>query len=544
MSLLQIAHLNVLFHRQNVQAVNDVSLTIAPGEVLALAGESGSGKSVTAAAILGLLPADQVTIGGSITFDGQPLLHQSTAQLNRLRGRDIAMVFQNSLSTLDPSWLVGKQLQHNLRRLHPTLGQHALREEAIAWLVRMKIRQPEQVMALYPHQLSGGMRQRILIALAAMCRPRLLIADEPTTALDATVQREVLQLLKELCQQQQMALLIITHDFGVVAALSDRVAVMQHGRIVEQAPTSELIAAPQHPYTQSLLAAVPWPNISPVAARLVDGAPLLQTRALGKDFWRREPQGWWPKKVPVTAVNNVNLRIQRGEIVGIIGESGSGKSTLARLLAQLIPADRGKIQFAGEPVRTADSHSVASLRRQLQCVFQDSLASFNPRLTLEEQLVRPQFRLGTATQRSQAVARAQSLFSEVGLDVALLQRYPHQLSGGQRQRANIARALAVNPHFLLLDEPTSALDIAHQVDVLALVHRLSQQRGLTVIAVLHDINMAARYCDYLVALRGGEMIAQGTPAELMRSDTLEQIYGIPMGILPHPAGAAPVSFVY
>lgn len=506
MSLLQIAHLNVLFHRQNVQAVNDVSLTIAPGEVLALAGESGSGKSVTAAAILGLLPADQVTIGGSITFDGQPLLHQSTAQLNRLRGHDIAMVFQNSLSTLDPSWRVGKQLQHNLRRLHPALGRRALREEAIAWLARMKIRQPEQVMALYPHQLSGGMRQRILIALAAMCRPRLLIADEPTTALDATVQREVLQLLKELCQQQQMALLIITHDFGVVAALSDRVAVMQHGRIVEQAATAELIAAPQHPYTQSLLAAVPWPNISPVAARLADGAPLLQTRALGKDFWRREPQGWWPKKVPVTAVNNVNLCVQRGEIVGIIGESGSGKSTLTRLLAQLIPADRGEIQFAGEPVRTADPQSVAALRRQLQCVFQDSLASFNPRLTLEEQLVRPQFRLGTTTQRPQAVARAQSLFSEVGLDVALLQRYPHQLSGGQRQRANIARALAVNPHFLLLDEPTSALDLTVQAQVMTLLTRMHQQHALTCLFISHNLALVAQFCQRIVVMAHGEVV--------------------------------------
>lgn len=506
MSLLQIAHLNVLFHRQNVQAVDDVSLTVAPGEVLALAGESGSGKSVTAAAILGLLPAGQATVNGSIVFDGQPLLHQSTARLNRLRGHDIAMVFQNSLSTLDPSWRVGKQLQHNLRRLHPALGRRALRDEALTWLTRMKIRQPEQVMALYPHQLSGGMRQRILIALAAMCRPRLLIADEPTTALDATVQREVLQLLKELCQQQQMALLIITHDFGVVAALSDRVAVMQHGRIVEQGSTADLIAAPQHPYTQSLLAAVPWPNTTPVAEYRGEDAPLLQTSGLGKDFWRRETRGWWPKKVAVTAVNDVSLTVQRGEIVGIIGESGSGKSTLARLLAQLIPDDRGEMRFAGALVSNKDRDSITALRCQLQCVFQDSLASFNPRLTLEEQLVRPQFRLGTVAQRSQAVARARSLFSEVGLDAALLQRYPHQLSGGQRQRANIARALAVNPRFLLLDEPTSALDLTVQAQVMALLTRMHRQHALTCLFISHNLALVAQFCQRIVVMARGQIV--------------------------------------
>lgn len=506
MSLLQIAHLNVLFHRQNVQAVDDVSLTVAPGEVLALAGESGSGKSVTAAAILGLLPADQTTIGGSITFDGQPLLHQSTARLNRLRGHDIAMVFQNSLSTLDPSWRVGRQLQHNLRRLHPTLGRRALHDAALTWLTRMKIHQPEQVMALYPHQLSGGMRQRILIALAAMCRPRLLIADEPTTALDATVQRDVLQLLKALCQQQQMALLIITHDFGVVAALSDRVAVMQHGRIVEQGVTADLIAAPQHPYTQSLLAAVPGPNTTPVAAHHDSGAPLLQARGLGKDFWRRETQGWWSKMVPVTAVNDVSLSVQRGEIVGIIGESGSGKSTLARLLAQLTPADRGEMHFASQRVSSKDEASITALRQQLQCVFQDSLASFNPRLTLEEQLVRPQFRLGTVAQRAQAVARARSLFSDVGLDVALLQRYPHQLSGGQRQRANIARALAVDPRFLLLDEPTSALDLTVQAQVMALLTRIHRQHALTCLFISHNLALVAQFCQRIVVMAHGQIV--------------------------------------
>ena len=518
MSLLTLSHLNVRFHQQNVQAVDDISLTIAPGEVLALAGESGSGKSVTAAAILGLLPASQVTVSGSITFDGQPLLHQSTAQLNRLRGHEIAMVFQNSLSTLDPSWRIGKQLQHNLKRLHPELGRTALREAALAWLTRMKIREPEQVMSRFPHQLSGGMRQRVLIALAAMCRPRLLIADEPTTALDATVQREVLQLLKALCQQQQMAMLIITHDFGVVAELSDRVAVMRQGKIIESNVTKALIAAPQHPYTQSLLAAVPYPSADPVFTPHAEGTPLLQARGLGRDFWRRETTGWWPKKVATTAVDGVNLDVARGEIVGIIGESGSGKSTLARLLAQLIPASRGELHLAGNVVDDSHPASVAALRRQLQCVFQDSLASFNPRLTLEEQLVRPQFRLGTAADRPQAIARAAALFAEVGLDTALLQRFPHQLSGGQRQRANIARALVVNPSILLLDEPTSALDLTVQAQVMTLLTRMHQQHALTCLFISHNLALVSQFCQRIVVMAHGVVVDDFARHELYAAD--------------------------
>ncbi|MBC1184692.1 dipeptide ABC transporter ATP-binding protein [Kluyvera sichuanensis] len=518
MSLLTLSHLNVLFHQQNVQAVDDISLTIAPGEVLALAGESGSGKSVTAAAILGLLPASQVTVSGSITFDGQPLLHQSTTRLNRLRGHEIAMVFQNSLSTLDPSWRIGKQLQHNLKRLHPELGRTALREAALAWLTRMKIGEPEQVMSRFPHQLSGGMRQRVLIALAAMCRPRLLIADEPTTALDATVQREVLQLLKALCQQQQMAMLIITHDFGVVAELSDRVAVMRQGKIIESNATKALIAAPQHPYTQSLLAAVPYPSADPVLTPRAEGTPLLQACNLGRDFWRRETAGWWPKKVATTVVDGVNLDVARGEIVGIIGESGSGKSTLARLLAQLIPANRGELRLAGNVVDDSHPASVAALRRQLQCVFQDSLASFNPRLTLEEQLVRPQFRLGTVADRPQAIARAAALFAEVGLDTALLQRFPHQLSGGQRQRANIARALVVNPSILLLDEPTSALDLTVQAQVMTLLTRMHQQHALTCLFISHNLALVSQFCQRIVVMAHGVVVDDFARHELYAAD--------------------------
>lgn len=493
MTLLTVSQLNVNFGARTV--VQDLSLTLSPGEVLALAGESGSGKSITAAAILGLLP-QHARASGSVTFGQQPLLNQPDTLLNSLRGHALAMVFQNSLSTLDPSWRVGQQLQHNLRRLHPRLSRREQRAKAIHWLERMHIRQPQQVMRRYPHELSGGMRQRILIALAAMCEPALLIADEPTTALDASVQSEVLQLLRELCQQQQMAMLLITHDFGVVAALSDRVAVMRDGRIVETGNSAQVIAAPQHPYTRSLLAAIPRPGVKVFPA--ISGTPFLRATGLGRDYWQREPSGWWPRKVRFTAVEAVDLQLRAGEIVGIIGESGSGKSTLARLLAQLIPASRGELHFPGD--------SLLAFRRQLQCVFQDSLASFNPRLTLREQLIRPQLRLQSAADREQALLRAQQMFSNVGLETGLLERYPHQLSGGQRQRANIARALVVNPRCLLLDEPTSALDLSVQAQVIALLQRLHQQHQLTYLFISHNLALVAQFCQRILVMDAGKVV--------------------------------------
>ncbi|PIF21982.1 MULTISPECIES: dipeptide ABC transporter ATP-binding protein [Pantoea] len=501
MNLLTVSQLKVQFGDQ--VAVKEVSLTLAPGEVLALAGESGSGKSLTAAAILGLLPAT-AQASGAIHFSGRSLLNQPESLLNRLRGHDIAMVFQNSLSTLDPSWRVGKQLQHNLRRLNPSLRGAALRAEALRWLERMHIREAQHVFDLFPHELSGGMRQRVLIALAVMCQPSLLIADEPTTALDASVQFEVLSLLRELRGQHNMAMLLITHDFGVVAALADRVAVMRQGVIVETGVTRDIIARPQHPYTQTLLAAVPRPDLQPVSPS--DSAILLQASGIGRDYWRRQPARWWPQKSAFSAVDAVDVQIGQGEVVGVIGESGSGKSTLLRLLAQLIAPTRGSVRFAGQPLTLADADAQRAFRRQVQCVFQDSLASFNPRLTLREQLIRPQLRLSSASNRTEALLRAQQVFSEVGLNPALLARYPHQLSGGQRQRANIARALVVNPSCLLLDEPTSALDLSIQAQVMRLLTQLHQQRQLSCLFVSHNLALVTQFCQRIVVMEGGKVV--------------------------------------
>lgn len=503
MSLLTVAGLQVQFDRQP-EVVKGISFDIQPGEVVALVGESGSGKSVTAAAILGLLPS-AAQVRGDIHFSGEDLLRLSPSGLNRLRGQAIAMVFQNSLSTLDPSWTIGKQLQHNLRRLEPTWGRKALREAALDWLERMHIRQPQQVMQLYPHQLSGGMRQRVLIALAAMCRPQLLIADEPTTALDASVQREVLELLQALCREQQMAMLLISHDFAVVAALSQRVLVMQQGQIVESATTQACIGRPEHAYTRALLAAVPQPDVrSEIPAK--PGDILLSTEQVGRDFWRRDARRWWSGKVAVRAVDDVTLTLREGEIVGVIGESGSGKSTLARLLAQLLPADRGSVAWQQNPINRQDVGQMAEFRRQVQCVFQDSLASFNPRLRLKEQLIRAQLRLGSAAQRQEAATRAAALFNEVGLDATLLNRYPHQLSGGQRQRANIARALVTDPRCLILDEPTSALDLSVQAQVIALLRQLHLSHALTCLFISHNLALVAQFCQRIVVMEQGRIV--------------------------------------
>lgn len=508
MSLLRISHLQVDFTQgeQPVSAVRDLSLQIAAGEVLALVGESGSGKSVTAAAILGLLPAGQVKVQGQILFDGQPLLQQSELQLNQIRGHKIAMVFQNSLSTLDPSYAIGQQLQHNLKRLDPLLSRQQLQQQALHWLEKMKIKDAARVMAMYPHQLSGGMRQRVLIALAAMCKPALLIADEPTTALDAGVQQQILQLLKELCQQQNMAMLLISHDFGVVSWLSDRVAVMRNGLIVETNHTQALIRAPQHAYSKTLLQSVPQLNVPAVSKPKADSLPLLAANNISCTYSRRDGAGWWKKRSSFAAVDKLSFQLPAGEIVGIIGESGSGKSTLARILAQLIPATQGQVTYRQQPIHADNREQLLAFRQQVQMVFQDSLAAFNPRLRLDEQLIRAQLRLQSSTDRHSALQRAQQVFSDVGLHPSLLSRFPHQLSGGQRQRANIARALVVKPQCLILDEPTSALDVSVQAQVVELLANLHQQYQLSCLFISHNLALVAQFCQRILVMDKGQLV--------------------------------------
>ena len=528
MSLLSIENLDMAFTSggRTEQAVKGVSLSIAPGEIVALVGESGSGKSVTAAAVLGLLPPRIARASGRIVFDGRDLLGLPEPQLNAVRGQGIGIVFQNSLTSLDPSFRVGDQLLEcaaHRRKLKPAQA----RELVATWLERVGIRDAARVMRSYPHELSGGMRQRVMIAIAAMADPRLLIADEPTTALDATIQKQILALLKDINQRYGTAILLITHDFGVVSYLSHRVAVMRAGEIVEQGATPQVLRAPAHAYTRQLIHAVPE-----IGERLADPSPsrrlgvqpvqpaqpvqtrqecvalapvLLEVSGLSKTFVI--DQSLFDRRgKTVHAVQNVDLQIRRGEIFGLIGESGSGKSTLARLVAQLLPATSGTVRFGGLDMQGLEGNALAAFRRRLQFVFQDSTASLNPRRSIASQLIDPALRLGVAQDHNEARRLAVEALDRVGLQARYLERYPHEFSGGQRQRIGIARALIVKPEFVILDEPTSALDVSIQAQILNLLLDLRQQLDLTYLFIGHNLPVIEFLCDRVAVMAQGRIV--------------------------------------
>ncbi|MFT4265955.1 MAG: ABC transporter ATP-binding protein [Xenophilus sp.] len=511
-------------------AVRGVSLELRAGEVLALVGESGSGKSVTAAAVLGLLPERITRVRGSIRFDGRELAGLPEAQLNTVRGQGIGIVFQNSLTSLDPSLRVGTQLAAcaaHRRRLAPD-GARAL---ALEWLDRVGIRDAARVMRAYPHELSGGMRQRVMIAIAAMAGPRLLIADEPTTALDATIQKQVLALLADLHRRHGTAMLLITHDFGVVSYLADRVAVMREGRLVEQGPVPTVLATPSHAYTRRLIDAVPEIGAraaDPAHTRRLGAAPaadthgtvsaaaapvLLEGEALSKTFvidrglFHRQGRR-------IDAVAEASLQVRRGEIVGLIGESGSGKSTLARLLGRLLPASAGRVLFGGQDATALDGAALRDFRRRVQFVFQDSTSSLNPRRSIAAQLIDPALRLGVAEDGTQARRLAAEALERVGLLPRHLSRLPHEFSGGQRQRIGIARALIVRPELLILDEPTSALDVSIQAQILNLLLDLREQLRLSYLFIGHNLPVIEFLCDRVAVMDQGRIVETFDAADL------------------------------
>ncbi|PLZ01801.1 ABC transporter ATP-binding protein [Burkholderia sp. WAC0059] len=532
MALLDIDRLEVDFPGPlgTVAAVRGIDLSLAEGEIVALVGESGSGKSVTASAVAGLLPRGQAAIRGSVRFDGAPLLDLPEAAWRRIRGSGIAMIFQNPLSSLDPSFRIGDQLVETAR-LRGAANRAEARERAIAALGEVGIEDHERALRAWPHQLSGGMRQRVMIALAVMSQPRLLIADEPTTALDAALQKDILALLKRLNREHGIAILIITHDFGVVAHLSQRVAVMKAGRIVEQGETAQVLAAPRHPYTASLIEAVPEIGLrardpSPSRrlgarahrngsepARPAATAPrrpdrsvtLLEVRGLGRSFVTRK--AWRASRVRTfDAVSQVDFDVRRGEIFGLIGASGSGKSTLARVVAQLVPASAGTVRFDGEDVAQFDATALRRFRRRFQFIFQDSTSSLNPRRLIADQLCDPPLRLGVARDRAQALELARDALERVGLEPGHLNRYPHAFSGGQRQRLGIARALVVQPEFIVLDEPTSALDVSIQAQILNLLLELRQTLDLTYLFIGHSLPVIEFLCDRVAVMEHGRIV--------------------------------------
>ncbi|WP_322102336.1 dipeptide ABC transporter ATP-binding protein [Paraburkholderia sp. J41] len=500
-------------------AVRDLSLAIGRGERVALVGESGSGKSVTALSILGLVAHAQ--LGGRMLLDGVDLLQQSERQMRGIRGGDIAMVFQEPMTALNPLFTIGKQIAESLR-LHEGLRPNAARARGIELLRRTGIPEPERRIDSFPHQLSGGQRQRAMIAMALACRPRLLLADEPTTALDVTVRQQIVDLLLELQEQEAaargMAVLLITHDLNLVRRFAQRVAVMEKGVLVETGTTEALFSNPQHPYTQRLLDSEPARAVPPVAP----GAPvILDVKELAVDY-RTSAKGWRSLfgSSAFRAVHDASFTLQRGETLGVVGESGSGKSTLASTVLGLQGAVAGEIRIDGQPLASLrGANARLSLYKRMQVVFQDPFGSLSPRMTIEqivgEGLTVHQPRLkGEAKRR-----RIGGLLEEVGLPAESMLRYPHEFSGGQRQRIAIARALAVEPEMIVLDEPTSALDVSIQKQVLALLTDLQKRYRLSYLFITHDLAVMRAMAHRVIVMKAGRIVEQGDTLAVLDAPT-------------------------
>ncbi len=488
-------------------AAKGVSFDIAPGETLALVGESGSGKSATALSVLKLLPAS-AQLEGTVLLDGQDLMTASEQAVRGVRGNQVGMIFQEPMSSLNPVHTVGKQIAEVLA-IHQGMRKTAARQRTLELLREVGICDPESRIEDYPHQLSGGQRQRVMIAIALANNPKLLIADEPTTALDVTVQAQILALLKSLQQRHGMAMLFITHDLTIVRRIADRVAVMTGGEIVESGPTAEIFARPQHAYTQKLLAAAPKgvPNLPNANA-----PTLVETKDL--KVWFPVRRGLLRRTVGhIRAVDGVDITIRRGETLGVVGESGSGKSSLGYAILRLIPS-HGKIVVLGDSVSEKSSRGLRPLRRHMQIVFQDPFGSLSPRMSVGEIIgegLRVHMPKLTALERGEKVEAA---LREVGLDPASADRYPHEFSGGQRQRIAIARALVIEPDFLVLDEPTSALDISIQAQVIDLLRAVQQKRNLTYLFISHDLRVVKALAHSIVVMRHGKVVETGPAAAI------------------------------
>jgi microcin C transport system ATP-binding protein len=510
-TLLEVENLSVEFRQgaQITRAVDGVSFTIEKGETVALVGESGSGKSVTALSILKLLPYPAARHpSGSVRFKGEELLDSDERDLRRVRGNDITMVFQEPMTSLNPLHTVEKQLDEILE-LHSDLSSRQRRARSIELLTRVGIREPESRLNSYPHQLSGGQRQRVMIAMALANNPDLFIADEPTTALDVTVQAQILQLLRELQAEFGMALLLITHDLGIVRHMAKRVCVMQGGRIVEAGPTERVFQTPQHVYTRHLLAAEPKgapPKANPLAPTVVATENLKVWFPIKRGFLRRVTGH-------IKAVDGVSVEVKEGQTLGVVGESGSGKTTLGLAVLRLI-ASEGPIVYLGRRIDGFGAQEMRPLRRNMQVVFQDPFGSLSPRLSIrqivEEGLLIQKRDLGFE-QREERVAQA---LGEVGIDPASMDRYPHEFSGGQRQRIAVARALALDPKFLVLDEPTSALDMAVQAQIVELLRELQRKHNLAYMFISHDLKVIRALSNYVVVMRNGLIVERGTAEEL------------------------------
>jgi peptide/nickel transport system ATP-binding protein len=493
MSVLQLSRLTVALPQggDRPEAVEDVSFEVEKNEILCLVGESGSGKSVIAYTIMGLLPKTLRVAGGAV----------------RLQGR-AAMIFQEPTSALNPVMRCGAQIDE-VFRYHTPLSPGERREKSLSLLREVAIADPERVLDAYPHQISGGQRQRVMIAMALALEPALLIADEPTTALDVTTQAQILKLVIELQKKHGMAVLFITHDFGVVAEIAQRVAVLREGRLVEIGSRSDVLMRPRDDYTRMLIRAVPTlePRAKPVFA---DAPAVLEAKGVSKTYLDRH---WLRRSREVPAVRDVSLVVRKGETLGVVGESGSGKTTLARCIARLIEPSGGEIRVGDADFARLPARALRPLRRRVQIVFQDPYRSLNPRRSVGEAMIEGPLNYGVP--RAQALERARKLMELVRMDPQALSRYPHQFSGGQRQRICIARALAVEPDLLVADEPVSALDVSVQAQVLGLLEEIRRRLALAVLFITHDLRVAAQVCDHVAVMREGRIVEYGPADEVL-----------------------------
>ncbi len=491
-------------------AVADVGLNLRHNEILCVVGESGSGKSVMARAIMGLLPQPHLRASaGRILFEGEDLLQAAPTRMRDLRGRRLSMIFQEPMTALNPLMTIGAQIDEVLE-IHLDLTRAERHKRIVDTLAAVRLPDPERIIDAYPHEISGGQRQRAMIAMALILDPAVLIADEPTTALDVTTQAQILALIREMQRVHQTGVLFITHDFGVVAEIADRVAVMQHGQVVEFGEASQVLNDPRHPYTRSLIASVP--SLIPRPARPADETPaLLRTDKLDKLYAGRG--GLFGRMGrAVHAVKAVNLALRRGETLGLVGESGSGKSTVARCLVRLTESDGGAIMLGETDLTRLSARQMRPHRKRIQMVFQDPFGSLNPRLKVARLIAQGPMVYGIS--EPEAFARARRLLELVGLDPRASERYPHEFSGGQRQRIGIARALALEPEILIADEPVSALDVSVQAQVLQLLAEIRDRFNLSMLFITHDLRVAAQVCDRVAVMRAGEIVEIGLTADI------------------------------
>ena len=557
--ILDVLGLNISFgeNKQKTSVVHDIDFSLYENEILAIVGESGSGKSVTSKAIMGLLQDKNTHIKGRINFEETSLLSLSSKEFAKLRGNDIAMIFQEPMSALNPSLTCGFQVAEILLH-HKKASASEVKKEVLQLFEKVKLPRPQDMYTSYPHQISGGQMQRVVIAMAIACKPKLLIADEPTTALDVTVQKEILQLLKDLQKQTGMSMLFISHDLALVCELADRVLVMYKGDIVEKGTVKEIFEAPKKPYTKALLGSRPTLDVRykilPTIASIKDNSfipqsitsqqrakkhqkiytktPLLRVENVAKSYFSRV--GVFGQKQEIKAVNGISFDVFEGETLGLVGESGCGKSTLGKVILQLEKATKGSIFYKGKEITSLKSKDLRSLRKDIQLIFQDPYSSLHPRKIIGQAIIEPMEVHGIGSSKKQRKEKAMELLSRVGLEASYFHRYPHQLSGGQRQRVGIARTIAMEPKLVICDESVSALDISVQAQVLNLLNELKEDFGFTYIFISHDLAVVKYMADQLLVMNKGAIEEIGDADEIyanpVKQYTKKLIDSIPKGI--------------